>query len=206
MRLAWYRTGVANGKVISVTGGKSCNGTGVNVVYLFQPPNQPEFRGSQSVCPTSPYHSTQPNQTVPVKYLASDPSVNLIAGEGEADPPLYLAMFLFPLFGLLMFSPMFLPPILQLLRDRRIFRLGRIAQGKVVFVKQLTGASWPGFPFTSTSEIFVSFQLASGEGAEARALCRNEWLVHHLPAGASIHIAYLKNRPSRVVLLEAYVR
>lgn len=205
-RLTLGRSETTSGKVVHVAEGDACRGRGREITYTFVPLRGPEYHASRSVRSGSPYFNVRPGDSIPVKFLVSDPSVSTIAGEADTDPGLYFAFFFFPLFAVLIFGPLFLPRLGQVFRDRRLFRRGRVAHGTVLFVKQSVASTWPGWPGWCVSEVFVGFQLPSGAAAEARATCQNDWLLQHLQAGAPVHIAYLPDRPSRAVLLEAYVR
>lgn len=166
----------------------------------------PEYRSVESVCGGSPYFNAAVGQLIPVRFLVSDPSVSAIAGERGGNPTPYLMFLLFPLFGLLFFAPFLLPQLRRVLRDQRLFRRGRVVRATVSFVKQNVTSSWPGWPGSAVSEVFVSFQSSSGVPLEARAACQDEWLLTHLSPGSAVHIAYLPSRPARAVLLEAYLR
>src|SRR5262249_15592141 len=143
---------------------------------------------------------------VPVRFLVADPTISDIDGERGASPSFYAPFLLLPIFFVFFFAPFLLPQLRRLVRDRRLFRHGRVVPAVVVFVQQRATASWPGWPGLGVREMFVSFQLPNGPEAEARVACHNEWLLNHLPPGAVVHIAYLPDNPRRGALLEAYLR
>lgn len=204
-RLAYGHTEVADGRVVSVAA-SGCHGDGQSVTYAFTSRNTVEYRGTASVCSGSPYSDLAPGQAIPIKYLVADPSNNAIAGVMEGNQPPLAFFFLFPFMALLFIGPLFLPQVRELARARRIFRKGEIVQGKVVFVKRRSASSWPGWPGTSSTDIFVSYRLPSGATAEAKAWCNNDWLLNNLPPGAEVNIAVMAEKPKEAVLIEAFVR
>jgi hypothetical protein len=92
------------------------------------------------------------------------------------------------------------------LRARRLYRSGRLANGKVVFVKKRATGSWPGMSFNSASEVYITFSAAGEQKREGVASCQNDWLVNQLAPGADVHVAYSDDRSAKVALLEAYIR
>jgi hypothetical protein len=50
-------------------------------------------------------------------------------------------LMIFPLFFLLLFSPMYFPQPLEIMRARRLYRNGPMVQGKVIFAKKRTAAT-----------------------------------------------------------------
>jgi len=206
VRLALGHTETIEAKVLHVAKEGSCKGSCADVTYGFSPLGGPEYRATRSVCPRSAYFTVRPGEPIPVKYLVSDPSVNAVAGETGTNPGFYAGFLLFPVFAIVFFVPLFLPQLRRVLRDRSLFRKGRIARGTVLFVKQSAGWTWPGWPGSSASEVFIQYQLPSGAPAEAIASCQSDWLLRQLAPGISVHIAYLPSQPSRAVLLDAYIR
>lgn len=175
------------------------------ISYAFTPPGAPEYRGSCRCSKTSPYYGVQPGQHVPVRYVPSEPSINQLAEVSKSkDPPLFV-FFFFPFFGMMIFIPILAPHFSELFRARRLFKTGRISKGIVVFVKRKNSPSWPTYAM-GPSVISIAYRLPSGQEAEGKALCSNEWLIHHLPPGASVNIAFRPEKPTEVVLLDAYIR
>jgi hypothetical protein len=205
-RLALGRSEATTGTVLQVTARDGDQARSASITYSFRPKEGPEYRTSQAVGASSSYAHVRPGENVPVTFLVSDPSVSRIAGQGDSAPELFILLLIFPIFGLLFLGPLFLPRIRIVLLDRKLFRTGRVTTGTVVFVKQSVGWTWPGWPGWYAAQVFVRFDLPTGAPAEATATCQNEWLLQHLPPGAPVRIAYSPDRPSRAVLLNAYVR
>ncbi len=205
-RLALGHVETVEAKVLDVARDATCKGSCADVTYAFSPLGGPEYRATRSVCPRSAYFTIRPGETVPVKYLVSDPSFSAIAGETSTNPGFYAGFLMFPAFALVFFVPLLLPQFRRVVRDRSLFRNGRITRGTVVFVKPSAGWTWPGWPGSSASEVFIQYQLPSGATAEASAQCQSDWLLRHIAPGTTVHIAYLPSRPSRAILLDAYVR
>jgi len=118
----------------------------------------------------------------------------------------FFALF-FPIFFLTAFlAPVLVARLLRISRDRKVFRLGNIAKGTVTFIKPGAIFMWWGWSGATTAEVYVKYPDDSGSQFEARALCQNDWLIRQLSPGTLVHIAYLPKRPSRAMLLDAYVR
>lgn len=204
-RLAFGNTGLAQGRVIKVSNSDSPSQTRRVLTYAFTPPgNRGEYRSTSSVDQSSVYFSINAGNSVPIKYLISDPAISVIAGDRNSEPPYFLFLF-FPFFGLLIFAPVFAPVFRELLRARRIVKNGFITQGSIVFVRRRI-RGWPVWPDLAAFDVTVSYQTPSGVSAEAKAWCNNEWLVHNLPPDCTVHIAIIPSRPGRGALLEAFVR
>jgi hypothetical protein len=176
------------------------------ITYAFRSVSGPEYRASQAIRRRSPYANVRPGDSVPVKFLVSDPSVSVIAGEEDPGPSVFFPFLMFPLFGLVFLGPFVAPRLRAIMRDRWLFRRGRITTATVIFVKQRTNSAWPGWPGWSAADVVVGFHLPSGESAEATLTCHNEWLLHHLAPRTSVRVAYSPDRPARAMLLDAYVR
>jgi hypothetical protein len=207
MRLAIGPTESAQGRVISNTNASACQGEASHhVTYSFSTPSGREYRGGITLCEQSPDYSVNPGQAIEVRYLKSEPTLNAPASERQQEPP-PLAFFLFvPFFFLAIFGAMFWPSIRELLRARRLFRSGRLAKGKVVFVKKRAMGFWPGMPFNSASEVYIAFGAPGGPKREGVASCQNDWLVNQLAPGTDVHVAYSNDQTAKVALLEAYLR
>jgi hypothetical protein len=141
-----------------------------------------------------------------VQYVAGNPSINAMRGGARNDAPPVALFLLMPIFILAMFSPMFVPQVRELLRARRLYGTGQLAIGTVIFVKKRVTASWPGWPGNSAAEVFIEYQATGGQKREAVAWCPNDWVVYNLAPSAKVHVAYSDDKPSRVALLEAYLR
>ena len=173
---------------------------------MFSPEPGHEIRGASTLHQESPYYSAKEGDRVEVQYLPSDPAINAINDSTASGAP-PLAFFLFmPIFILLMFSPMFVPQIREVLRARQLYMKGSLALGTVVYVKKSATSFWPGWPGNSTVEVFVEFELPTKVKHEAVARCQNDWLVNHLAPDTKVHVAYMGEKPSKVTLLEAYLR
>jgi hypothetical protein len=206
-RLAFGQTETVIGTVAETADGDACQGRGRDISYVFKPEGGPEYKSIRSVCRGSRYFDASSGDSVPVRFLVADPAVSGIDGERGSSLSFYVPFLLLPIFfALFFFAPFLLPQLWRLVRDRKLFRDGRVVPAVVVFVKQRATASWPGWPSFAAREMFVSFKLPSGVEAEARVACYNEWLLSHLPPGAVVHIAYLPDDPARGALLEAYLR
>lgn len=141
-----------------------------------------------------------------MRYLTSDPTVNVLPSETRNEPPPFVFFFFMPIFFLGIFGVMFWPPIGEVLRARRLFKSGRVANGRVIFVKRRPNFLWPGMPGASASLVYVEMQASSGVPREVVASCHNDWLTNQLAPGAMVHIAYADDKASQVALLDAFVR
>lgn len=198
------QTRVTNGTVISADANPERQY--VKTTYKFLSGNGVEYRNTRYLLENSPYAGVKPGETIPVQFVLHDPSINRIV-EGEKPNDVLVFLSFLPLFfWSLILSPLILARLIRILRDRMVFRRGYLAQGIVLFVKPSAVFMWWGWSGASTAEVFVRFQEGPTLQHEARALCQNDWLLKHLSPGAPVHIAYLRKRPSRAVLLEAYVR
>jgi len=199
--------GTAQGKVLSVADTRNCNDLAHREVYAFDAGAAGGFRGVARLCRSSPFFGVNAGDGVPVQYLASNPSVNRIAGASDPDaPPVFVFLF-FPVIAIVVLAASLGGPAMrEVLRARALFRKGRLARGTIVFVRAraqrqgYTRTGWAAF------EVVIRYNLASGAGQEAVAWCANPWLLQQLPAGASVHIAYSERQPDRAALLEAFVR
>jgi hypothetical protein len=207
MRLAMGPTESAQGRVLSNTNTKACRGEASHhVTYSFSTPSGNEYRGGTTLCAQSPYYSVNPGEAIEVQYLKSEPTLNTLAGERQQEPPPFVFFLFMPLFFLAIFGAMFWPPIRELLRARRLVRSGRLANGKVVFVKKRATGLWPGMPFNNASEVYIRFSVAGDLKREGVASCQNDWLVNQLTPGTDVHVAFSDDKSAKVALLEAYVR
>jgi hypothetical protein len=196
----------AEARVLEVRETGSCRDTHARqVVFAFAAQSGGEFRGSALVCEQSPYYNAQPGDRIEIHYLAREPAVNAIAGNGPAAPPLFVFAF-FPVFMLLVLLPTFVPQLRGVLRARRIYRNGSLVQGTVVFVKRRAAWSRPGWPGSSAAEVYVAHQSPSGGRAETVVWCPNDWLINQLAPGTSVHILLPPEKSKQGVLLEAFIR
>lgn len=207
MRLHLGPSREAKGRVLSVSPASACGSSDAHrVLYTFSGTSANDFRGATTVCDQSPYNSLRIGDEVAIRYLARDPTINEIAGANpDTDPP--LAFFaIFPLFFVLVFSPLYFPQIREVVRARRLYKTGLLAQGRVVFVKKQNARSWPGFPGSTAGEVYVVHDLPGGGRGETVAWCSNDWLLHQLSPGATVHILLPRDSSTRGVLLEAFIR
>lgn len=205
-KLSLGPSATSEGRVLSATDVSGCRGSAARrIVYSFSPRSGSELRGSAVVCEEATYYSAQVGERIPIRYLARDPAINTIAGTDENQPPLFLFM-IFPLFFLLVFSPMYFPQLREVMRARRLYKNGTMVQGKVIFVKKRNAATWPGFPGSSIADVYVAYQHPSGGRTETVVWCANEWLLNQLVAGATVHLLVGQNRTARGALLEAFIR
>lgn len=205
-KLQFGPSATVEGRVLSATDVSACRGSAARrIVYGFAPPSGSEFRGTAIVCKESPYYAAQVGDKIAIRYLTRDPSISAVAGTDDNEPPVFLFM-LFPLFFLLVFSPLYLPQIREVMRARKLYKRGTVFQGRVVFVKKRSAATWPGWPGSSTSDVYVAYQSPGGGRAETVVWCTNDWLVNQLPPGASVHILLMPDNPARGALLEAFIR
>jgi len=207
MRLAMGPTESAQGRVISNSNASACRGEASHrVTYSFSTPSGREYRGGTTLCGQSPYYSISSGEAIEVRYLKSDPNLNALASERQQEPPPLVFFIFMPFFLLAIFGAMFWPPIRELLRARRLFRNGRLAVGKVVFVKKRATGFWPGMPFNSASEVYIAFSGAGEPKREGVASCQNDWLVSQLRPGTDVHVVFSDDGSAKIALLEAYVR
>ena len=205
MRLSWGPSRNVSGVVVSVTDASSCRGLGARrLVYSFASAGR-EFRGVAVQCEGALHYSAAAGDEVPIRYLASDPSINALQGLPENAPPVALFLVM-PLFFLLLLSLLFVPQLRELRLARRLVKHGRLATAEVVFVRKRSTTSWPGWPGTGAYDVYVEFASPAGGCREAVAWCANDWLVNHLAPGAAVHVAYSDEEPANVALLEAFLR
>jgi len=82
---------------------------------------------------------------------------------------------------------------------RRLFKYGKLAPPKVVFVKKRPPHSGRACPALG-SQVYLELQSASQGKREVVAMCRNDWLVNQLTSGATVHVAYSDDKPVNVAL------
>jgi hypothetical protein len=207
MRLALGTSGNASGRIVNVSEVRnSQQGPGHRIVYIFSVQPGRELRGASVVGEVSPYYSAQPGDAIDIQFLVRDPSVNAPSGMRDRNAPPIAFLFVFPLFVLMFFVPMFLPLVREIWRARRLFAKGRVTTARVIFVKRRTSMRWPGWPGSTSSEVFLEYQRVAGDRAEALALCSNDWILNQLAPEAIVHIAYQEEVPERAALLDAYLR
>jgi hypothetical protein len=206
-KLGFGPSRTAEGRVLSVTNVSGCRGSSAHrIVYVFATESRNEFRGGDVVCEESPYHSAQVGDKIEIRYLARDPAVNAVIGMNSGnEPPIFLFM-IFPLFFLLVLSPLYLPQLREVLRARRLYKTGILAQGKVVFVKKRSAGIWPGWPGSSTADVYVAHQSPNGGRSEIVVGCANDWLINQLSPGATVHIFLPPDKSARGALVEAFIR
>jgi len=201
--LSWRATETASGKVVSAEPQeRSRCGRGTRLTYAFTTAQGTTFRGQATACGDDPWASAAPGDPLTVVYVASDPSLNAIAGRRGNAPPFALFFFL-PFFFAAIFVPMLWPPVGQLRRDRKSFATGVLARGQVVYARREQLQGWPGWQGMSRSEVYVRAELPTGSPREVMAACSNEWLLAHLAPGSEVHVCV---RDGHAMLVEAYLR
>jgi hypothetical protein len=207
MRLALGPTDTAQGHVVSNVSASACAGTASHrVTYAFLSKSGNEYRGAATLCGQSPYYSAQEGDAIEVKYLSSDPTLNALPGDARNQPPPFAVFFFMPVFFLVVFASLFWPSLRDTLQARRLFKNGRLATGKVVFVKKRASPYRSGMYGSSSAQVFIEFQSPGQEKREAVAACHNEWLINQLTPGMTVHIAYSGEKPADIALLDAYLR
>jgi hypothetical protein len=148
---------------------------------------------------------SEPGDRIQVRWLSRDPVLNTIEGTQGNGPPLLLFAF-FPVFLLLAFSPLCFAQLREIMRVRRPYKKGVLVQGTVVSVEtQHHGTTLPGWP-RSTAEVQVARQLPGGGRTESVVSCSNDWLLHHLPPGATVRILLPSEKLGKGVLVESFIR
>ena len=205
IRLSWGSSKTTQGIVLSTTDIAACHRAGKRIIFSFAPAQGQTFRGLATVCEDSSYYTLKAGDTVEVRYLVSDPAINELSDSVSNQPPVAL-IFLMPLFGMVLFLSLYAPQFRELLHARKLIRHGRLTQGTVVFVKKRTNMMWPGLSGSSSYEIFVEFLSPTSGRWEATAWCANDWLVNQLLPGSTVHLVYRDQTPSKVAILEAFLR
>jgi hypothetical protein len=206
MRLAMGPAESAQAHVLSNTGASMCRGAASHrLVYSFSSAGR-EYRGAATLCEESPNYSALQGDAIEVRFLKSDPSVNTLRIDARNQAPPFVFFFFMPVFFLAIFGSMFWPAVREVLRARRLFKYGKLAIAKVVFVKKRATPLWPGLSSFGAAEVYLELQSASQGKREVVAMCRNDWLVNQLTPGATVHVAYSDDKPVNVALLEAYLR
>jgi len=207
MRLAMGASETVEGHVLSVGSASACRGAASRrLVYAFSAKSGKEYRGAQLACEESPYFSLKEGDPIEVRYLRSDPAIHDLPNDARNQPPPFLFLLFMPMFFLAIFGALFWPPIGAALKARRAFKAGRIAAGKVVFVKRRGNAAWPGMQSTAASSVYIEIPSPAGTAREVVASCHNDWLVNQLTPGSSVHVAYTEGGGNDVALLDAYIR
>ena len=89
------------------------------------------------------------------------------------------------------------------MRDRKLFRTGALAKGRVTYVKSTREIPWAGgAQMYVQTNVYVRARFDTGE-REVKAACTNEWLVAHLPPGAEVHVCAVGDK---AMLVENYLR
>jgi hypothetical protein len=195
------------GHVVSLVDAASsgCRGSARRLVYEFKAQSGGAFRGAVVQCEDSPYYSAKAGDSIEILYLRDNPGLNSIASVDPSEPPLLL-FTVFPVFFLLLFSPLFLPQLREVLRARRLYKTGLLVRGQVVFVKKRSFGVWPGWPVSGSFDVYVSQESPGGGRVEIVAWCTNDWLVNRLAPGATVHVLCPPNPSARGALLEAFIR
>ena len=207
MKLSLGPSRTTEGRVLDVSQVSGCRGSSARrIVYAFSSQSGTEFRGVSMVCGGSAYYSAQVGDRIEIRYLTRDPALNAIAGADSGDEPPLALFTIFPLFFVLLLSPLYLPQLREVLRARRLYKSGVLAPGKVVFVKRRNAATWPGWPGGASADVYVAYQPSTGGRSESIVWCTNDWLLYQLSPGATVHILLPADRSGRGALLEAFIR
>ena len=207
MRLSLGPSRTTEGRVLGLSQVSGCRGSSARrIVYAFSSQPGSEFRGASIVCEDSPYYSVQVGDRIQIRYLARDPALNAIAGADSGNEPPFAVFVFFPLFFLLVLSPLYLPQLREVLRARRLYKSGVMTSGRVVFVKRRNTTTWPGWPGVTSADVYVAYQPSTGGRAETIVSCANDWLLTQLSPGATVHILLPADRSGRGALLEAFIR
>jgi hypothetical protein len=205
-KLSFGPSAISEGRVLSVADVPDCRGSAARrIVYSFLSQSGNEFRGSAVVCQESAYYPAQAGDKIAIRYLTRDPAVNAVVGTDDNEPPVFVFM-IFPLFFLLAFSPLYAPQLREVMRARRLYKKGTVVQGKIVFVKRRNAATWPGWPGSSTANVYVAYELPNGGRAETVVWCANDWLINQLSPGTAVHVLLSPGNPARGALLEGFIR
>ena len=202
--LSLRATRTVAGRVDRIEAGLRCDGKSTRLSYSFVLDDGVVYRDQVTVCSSSAYSSLQPGDSVPVVYVADEPSINEISGTQQGNAPPLVLIVVFPLFALLMFLPMLWPELSRILRDRKLFRGGRMATGSVLFVTRDLRQTWPGWPSSAASIVYLRVDQPAGI-AEVQAQCGNEWLLAQLKPGAEVTVLFDPQK-ARAMLVENYLR
>jgi hypothetical protein len=124
------------GAEFAILPSKGRGGASRRVVYAFSAKSDREYRAAALLCEELPYYSVKEGDAIEVRYLKSDPTVNMLPSEVRNEPPPFVFFLFMPIFFLAIFGAMFWPPIGEVLKARRWFKNGRIASGRVIFIKK----------------------------------------------------------------------
>jgi hypothetical protein len=197
----WLRSSrVVEARVERVDEALVCGQKGVEILYAFTAPDGVGYRGRKSLCAGSPYAKLREGDSLPARFVVADPTINSVAG---TEPRLPLELFLLvPLLGLFVTAPMLWPQLKPVLHDRKLFRTGALARGRVTFARKQS-ESWSSSPLLARAEVFVAIRLPGGEESEVRATCTNDWLLSHLAPGTEVAVCHAGGR---AMLVENYLR
>lgn len=206
-RLSFGPSSDIQGQIVSIGADTRCRDSkGRRVTYSFDAPGHREYRGTRVICDGSPYFTANAGEPIPIRYLTRDPAVNDIAGDSQGNEPPFFLILIFPFFFLIFLSPMFFPQVREVFRARRLYKHGRLVEGRVVYVKRRAGGTWPGWPGSNSVDLYISHTAPDGRQTESVVWCSNDWLTHQLQPGATVHILLPENKSARAVLLEAFIR
>ncbi len=201
--LSLYATKTASGEVAQVQEGRECKGASIDIRYTFKAGDL-EYRGMDTACSRSAYAELTPGDKIPITHLADDPSVNAISGASRNEPPLSLLLMI-PLFGFALFGGLVLPRFSEVMRDRKLFRQGVLAEGSVIFVTKTYGSPYQGTGRPTQSQVYVALSGSGDSPSEVKAQCSNDWLLTHLPPGARVMVVY-DPKNNNAMLVEGYLR
>jgi hypothetical protein len=92
------------------------------------------------------------------------------------------------------------------MRARQLYKKGVVVEGRVVFVKRRSATTWPGWPGSTTADVYVAYQTPNGGRAETVVGCSNDWLLNQFSPGATVHILLAPDASKRGALIEAFIR
>jgi hypothetical protein len=206
IRLPFIEMEKAEGKVIELLDNSRCDKPSTTIHYEFKTSNDRSYYGDYLACNKNLYSSLSVGDNLPIIFDPKDPSFNGIEGElGKNQPPVIIFM-LFPLMFLLIFFPMFLPSIKQIIAARSIFKKGQITTGEIVFIGRKKFSSAINFKGITSLEIFYSYKTNKGERVESKISTDNDWLACKLEVGSPVTVAYMQSKPKRSIILDFYYR
>jgi len=205
-RMFFHKMSRAEAKIMAVSQTDECGHYRKEMHYTFKTDDRKTYYGKWASTKDSPYWHTKDGDTVPVIYDPSDPSFNGIDGELGKNSPPFIIVFIFPLFFILICSGAFTPVLCRLKSARKIFKIGRVTKGRVVFVKRRGLSSFPYFPTPSTLQLFFEFQKENGETVEASMVTDNDWFLSKLETGDPVTVAYISGKPKNSIVVDCFFR
>ena len=170
-----------------------------------------DYFGNTLLNNTSPFSNLQVGDTLEVNYDASDPNSNQpnynSQQHAKAQEDFPTAIFLaFPFLMLMFVGPLFWPIMRVWFLARRLCESGNLAQGYIVWIRPHSPFSFPNAQ-TNPNRCEVFYRWMHGaEACEGKMLCDNLWLLNQWKVDAPVVVAYDAEKPSRSIVLEAFVR